>query len=70
MSTKALCRCGCGGEAVWLVAGFDFDPKAPGGKGKPFSEPVCDGTADYLTEASAECGFPCTKTPITQEASR
>ena len=69
MSTRTKCKCGCGGDAVWLVTGFDFDPQAPGGKGPPFSEAVCTGTADYLTEASAECGFPCTKTAIVGGAS-
>lgn len=68
MSTKAMCRCGCGSEAVWLVTGFDFDPRAPGKRGKPFSEPVCDATSSYLTESSAELGFPCTKTAIAREA--
>lgn len=68
MSKKPICKCGCWSEAVWRVDGFDYDPRAPGGKGKPFSEPCCDAVADYLTEASAECGFPCTKTPIESSA--
>lgn len=64
MKDKAKCFCGCGGDAKWRVDGFDFDPKATNRRGKPFSEMCCDSSADYLTEASAELEFPCTKTRI------
>lgn len=55
------CRCGCKGPAVFLVKGFEYAPRAPDGKGKPFTELCCRQSADYLTESSAELGFPCTK---------
>ncbi|AAK94411.1 hypothetical protein Mx8p76 [Myxococcus phage Mx8] len=62
--TKQTCGCGCEGPAVFVVTGFDYDPRAPGGRGEPFTAPSCASSADYLTEASAELGFPCTKTRL------
>lgn len=58
------CRCGCGSDAVWLVSGFDYDPRAPGGKGKAFKELCCSGSAAYLEESSMDLGFPCSKERI------
>lgn len=55
------CECGCNSDAAWVVSGFDYDPRAPGGKGKPFKTPACSGAATYLEESSAELGLPCSK---------
>lgn len=62
--TTQMCGCGCGGPAVFVVTGFDFDPRAPGGRGEPFTAPSCTASADYLTEGSEELGFPYTKTRL------
>lgn len=58
------CRCGCEGEAEYVVTGFDFDPKMPGGKGKAFSEPCCHTAACYLEESSSDFNLPCVKVPV------
>lgn len=51
-----MCRCGCEGEALWLVTGFGYEPH---GKGAPFvDEPACHDAAVYLEETALELGLP------------
>ncbi len=58
-----LCECGCKREAVSVVSGFAFDPRAEGDKGKPFESPACNSYLSYLEEASHELGLPISKRP-------
>lgn len=55
-----VCGCGCNTVAVYRCEGFDFDPKAKDGRGKPFTELACATAAEYLHDSSAELGFPFT----------
>jgi hypothetical protein len=63
------CRCGCGGEARWLVTGYDYDPRAKDGRGEQFTdEPCCSTVTSYLEECSAELGHPISKRPAPVES--
>lgn len=58
------CRCGCQGEAFYVVKGIDFDPKKPDKRGAPFEEPLCESSTRWVEENSEELGFPCSKERI------
>jgi len=58
MSERKQCLCGCHGNAVWLVSGRDFT-------GEMFKdEPACEGSTQYMEDASAELGGPVAKRPV------
>lgn len=56
---KQQCKCGCRNEAQYVVRGYEFDPTKLDRKGAQFTEFCCAGSKDYLTESSADLGFPC-----------
>ncbi len=52
------CKCGCKGEAHWLMTGVDFD-------GTEFvDEPGCESVARYCQEAAGELRLPFSLKPI------
>lgn len=56
------CKCGCGGEARWLMTGVDYD-------GSRFvDEPGCESVARYCAEAAAELRLPFELTALEQES--
>lgn len=61
---SAKCRCGCNGPADFEVKGFEYNPRAPGGKGAPFTGWYCANSADYFAGVSAELHLPCAVTPL------
>lgn len=60
------CKCGCDAEATYIVKSFEYDPRAPQGKGREFAEHCCRTSADYLSECAAELGLQYDKIRISK----
>lgn len=56
--SELICRCGCEGEAKFLISGTDF------GGWKFKNDPACRAAAQYCEEAAEELNLPFSKVLI------